>query len=168
MYRDEIEASSRKTTVRLALQEIAEAQGDVDAFIAQYDEAARRVPNIAAVIARRLLAAGRAQEALQAVETAEHRGNGWRDTDWEDARIDVLDALARKDDAQAARWSCFERTLSPSICAPTSRGCLISKTWKPRSGPSSMCNAGRRSFRRSSSSSSGPPWTEPRGSSPSG
>jgi hypothetical protein len=112
MYRDEIEARSRKTTVRLALQEIADAQGDVDAFIAQYDERTRRVPKIAAEIARRLLTAGRALDALRAIETAEHARDNWRDVDWEDARIDVLDALGRKDDAQAARWSCFERALS--------------------------------------------------------
>jgi Family of unknown function (DUF6880) len=31
---------------------------------------------------------------------------------WEDARIDVLEALGRTDDAQAARWRCFARSLS--------------------------------------------------------
>ena len=31
---------------------------------------------------------------------------------WEDAPIDVLEALGRTDDAQAARWECFERALS--------------------------------------------------------
>ena len=36
----------------------------------------------------------------------------WPDFEWEDARIDVLDALGRVDDAQAARWACFERSLS--------------------------------------------------------
>lgn len=112
IYRDEIQAGSRKSTVRLALQDIADAQGDVAAFIAQYDEAARKVPQIATEIARRLLTAGRAQEALQTLEKAERRRNGWPDFYWEDARIEVLDALARKDDAQAARWSCFERTFS--------------------------------------------------------
>lgn len=112
MYRDEIEARGRKTTVRLALQEIADIQGDVDSFIAQYNETARKAPNIAADIARRLLTAGRVEEALQAIEKVEQGRNGLPDFEWEDARIDVLDALARKDDAQAARWSCFERTLS--------------------------------------------------------
>ena len=36
IYADEIAERSRMSTVRLALQEIADAQGDVDAFIAQY------------------------------------------------------------------------------------------------------------------------------------
>lgn len=112
LYEDEIKASSRDSTIRLALREIADAQGDADAFIAQYDEKTRKVPKIAAEIARRLLAANRAEEALRTIEAAEHRRSGWPDFDWEDARIDVLEALGRGDEAQAARWSCFERALS--------------------------------------------------------
>lgn len=112
LYEDEIKASSRERTIRLALREIADAQGDVDAFIDQYDEKTRKVPRIAAEIAHRLLAAGRAEEALRTIEAAEHRRSGWPDFDWEEARIDVLEALGRGDEAQAARWSCFERALS--------------------------------------------------------
>jgi hypothetical protein len=112
LYEDEVKARSRESTVRLALMEIADAQGDVDAFIAQYDDKTRKVPQIAAEIARRLLAAGRTEEALRMIEAAEHRRGGWPDFDWEDVHIDVLDALGRGDDAQAARWSCFERALS--------------------------------------------------------
>jgi hypothetical protein len=70
------------------------------------------VPKIAAEIAQRLLAAGRAAEAWQTIEATEHRRTGWPDFEWEDARIDVLEALGRGDEAQAARWSCFERFLS--------------------------------------------------------
>ncbi|MCX7324168.1 MAG: hypothetical protein NTZ14_06975 [Hyphomicrobiales bacterium] len=119
VYQDEIENQSRGNTVRLALMEIADAQGDVDGFMAQYDARARKVPAIAAKISRRLLAAGRVEDAWQTIEAAEHprrRGDleelGWRDFAWDDARIDVLDAMGRKDDAQAARWSCFEQFLS--------------------------------------------------------
>ena len=36
----------------------------------------------------------------------------WPDFAWEDARIEVLDALGRGGEAQADRWSCFERALS--------------------------------------------------------
>jgi hypothetical protein len=112
LYEDEIKAHSRASMIRLALREIADALGDADAFIDQYDEKARKVPRIAAEIAHRLLAAGRAEEALATLEAAEHRRSGWTDFEWEDARIAALDALGRDDDAQAARWSCFERTLS--------------------------------------------------------
>jgi hypothetical protein len=111
-YADEMAERSRVSTVRLALREIADAQGDVDAFIAQYEEQTRKVPKIAADIARRLLAAGRTKEAWQILESAEHRRSGWSVFEWEDARIDVLDALGRGDEAQAARLSCFERSLS--------------------------------------------------------
>ena len=50
------------------------------------------------------------------IEATEHRrrnsGWDWPDFEWEDARIDVLEALGRADDAQAERWGCFERSLS--------------------------------------------------------
>jgi len=116
IYADEMAERSRVSAVRLALSEIADALGDVDAFIAQYDEDARKVPKIAAQIARRLLSAGRAEEAWQTIAATEQRRRGsgwdWPDFEWEDARIDVLDALGRTEDAQAARWGCFERALS--------------------------------------------------------
>ena len=116
IYADEMAESSRVSTVRLALMNIADILGDVDGFIEQYDPKARKLPKIAAEIAQRLLSAGRAEEAWQAIEAAEHRQRGsrwdWPDFAWEDARIDVLEALGRKEDAQAARWNCFERSLS--------------------------------------------------------
>lgn len=112
LYEDQIKAHSRESAIRLALREIADAQGDVDAFIGQYDEQIRKAPKIAAAIARRLLAAGRAEEALPMIDAAVQRRSGWPDFDWEDARIAALDALGRDDDAQAARWSCFERAFS--------------------------------------------------------
>ena len=118
IYADEMAERSRVGTVRLALTEIADLQGDVDAFIDQYEEKARKVPKIAAEIARRLLSAGRIEEAWQAIEAAEHRrregGWNWPEFEWENARIEVLEALGRAEDAQAARWSCFERSLSSS------------------------------------------------------
>lgn len=99
IYEDEMAEFSRASTVRLALTEIADAQSDVDAFIEQYDEETRKVPKIAAEIARRLLSAGRAQEAWQTIEATEHRrrhsGWDWPDFEWEDARIDVFEALGR-------------------------------------------------------------------------
>ena len=57
IYADEMAERSRVSTVRLALTEIADALGDVDAFIEQYEEETRMLPKIAAQIARRLLSA---------------------------------------------------------------------------------------------------------------
>jgi hypothetical protein len=112
LYEDEIKARGREITIRSALMQIADAQGDADAFIAQYDDKARRAPRIAVEIARRLLAAGRAREALEIIEAAEHGRGGWPDFDCENARIEALDALGRGDEAQTARRLCFELTLS--------------------------------------------------------
>ena len=112
IYSDEIAEHSRVSTARLALKQIADALGDVDGFIAQYDDKAKSVPKIAAEIARRLLAAGRVVEAWEAVNVAEEKQSRWPSFELEDARIDVLEALERADDAQALRWSCFERSLS--------------------------------------------------------
>src|SRR5215831_8961665 len=107
IYADEMAERSRLSTVRRALTEIADAAGDVDAFIEQHEQETRKVPKIAAEIARRLLPAGRTLEAWQTIEAAEHRrrdsGWDWPDFEWEDARIDVFEALGRADDAQAAR-----------------------------------------------------------------
>ncbi len=118
IYADEMAERSRISTVRLALTAIADALGDVDAFIEQYKEETRKVPKIAAEIAQRLLTAGRVDEAWQTIEATEHRqrdsSRDWPDFEWEDARIDVLEALGRADEAQAARWGCFERSLSSS------------------------------------------------------
>ncbi|MFA7431025.1 MAG: DUF6880 family protein [Rhodospirillaceae bacterium] len=115
IFADEIAERSRVSKVRLALMEIADAQGDVDAFIAQYAEQTRKVPKIAADIARRLVSAGRADEALRTIEAAEHPENisgGRPNFDWEDARIEALEALGRATEAQDDRWSCFEHFLS--------------------------------------------------------
>src|SRR5215831_13195921 len=68
IYADEIAERSRVSTIHVALIEIADALGDVDFFIEQHDEEARQVPKIAAEIARRLLSAGRAEEAWRTIE----------------------------------------------------------------------------------------------------
>lgn len=115
IYADEIAERSRLSTVSLAMKDIADAQGDVDSFIGQYDEKTRKVPKIAAEIGKRLLAAGRAEEALAVIDAAEPRKSSswdWPDFAWEDARIEALDALGRPGEAQTARWGCFERSLS--------------------------------------------------------
>jgi hypothetical protein len=112
LYADELASRRRESVIRLALQEIADAQGDVDAFIAQQSEKARTVPAVAAEIAQRLLKAGRAEEAWSAINAVEQRGSGWIPFEWEQVRVEVMEALGRKKEAQAFRWSCFERTLN--------------------------------------------------------
>ena len=110
MYEDDIYGRQRGRMISTALQDIADAQGDVDSFIAQQSQASRSVDSVATEIARRLLAAGRAQEALQAIDAAEP--NPFDAFDWEQTRADVLEALGRQEEAQAFRWTCFKRSLN--------------------------------------------------------
>ena len=112
LYADEIAAKRRDSTIRLALQEIADAQGDVDAFIAQHSEMAKTVPRVAAEIAQRLLEAGRASEAWSAINAVDERRPGWIPFEWEQVRLNVMETLGRNNEARAFRWQCFERTLS--------------------------------------------------------
>ena len=116
----------RAGAVRRALQDIADGQADVDAFIALVPAAERSRPHTGAEIGRRLLAAGRAAEALAALETArpkqraaparddealylaEHGG----DSAWEEATIEALDATGQPEQAQRLRWAAFEERLS--------------------------------------------------------
>lgn len=110
-YAHQMEERARQSMVRMTLKDIADAMGDVDAFIAQYQPATRKVPKIAAEIAARLLAADRAEDALGFIERADVSNDHWVPREWQDTRLDVLEALGRKEDAQAFRWACFERTL---------------------------------------------------------
>lgn len=111
-YAHQMEERARQSLVRMALKDIADAMGDVDAFIAQYDPATRKVPKIAAEIAARLLAAGRAGDALGFLERAEVRDRAWVPEEWQAARLDVLEALGRADEAQAFRLECYHRNLA--------------------------------------------------------
>lgn len=114
LYADDYAQTRRDSRVRLALMDIADAQGDVDAYIALHSEKAKTVPDVAARIARRLLAANRPDEAWAAVDVVDENRRGLISFDWEQTRIDVLDAQERAEEAQAFRWKCFERSLNTS------------------------------------------------------
>lgn len=112
IHTDDYERSHQERFVRSALVEIADALGDVDGFVERYSDEERTNPMIAAAIAERMLAVGRADEALAALDQADEtyrRGGYW--PNWQRVRIDVLDALGRSDDAQSERWQAFERGL---------------------------------------------------------
>ncbi|TAL36956.1 MAG: hypothetical protein EPN98_04060 [Phenylobacterium sp.] len=94
----------------LILRQVADAAGDVDAFLSTLTAQAARTPAVAAEAARRLLAAGRVSEAGRLLEGA--RQGGEPDFGWESAVIAYLDAAGQGEAAQEARWASFERTLS--------------------------------------------------------
>jgi hypothetical protein len=114
------------SVVRSALQDIADGQTDVDAYIALVPVQDRSRPQMGAEIGRRLLAAGRTIEALAALENvrpnkrteqAAHNNDfslsGYGDGGaWEEVYIDALDAAGQKEQAQQLRWTAFEERLS--------------------------------------------------------
>lgn len=110
-YTESMAQRRKQRMARSALLELADAQGDVDAFIAQLEPWARTIPSHAIDIARRLVAADRPAEALDLLDAADIDEDDLDRMDWQDARIDVLEAMGRKDEAQAFRWACFERDL---------------------------------------------------------
>ncbi len=83
--------------------------GDAEAYLAEYrdhEPTALKRPLVAARIAQRLTAAGRAEEALALLHAAKPSadqappGPG----PWIDARIAALDQLERGEEAQQVRW----------------------------------------------------------------
>jgi len=114
LYADDVARSSRDITVQLALEAIADAQGDVDAFIAQKSDKAKTVPAVAAEIARRLLDVGRAEEAWEAINAAVTDRGGHVPFEWQETRLAVMEALGMAEEAQAFRWTCFETFLDPT------------------------------------------------------
>jgi hypothetical protein len=115
----------RSYALRAALQDIADAEGNVDAYIALVPASARKQPGVAAEIGHRLLKAGRAEEALAALEPAAPKRHGsylnddlyypgyegpW--PEWEEAYLEALDATGQRERAQQIRWAAFEERLS--------------------------------------------------------
>jgi hypothetical protein len=72
----------------------------------------RKVPRVASEIARRLLEAGRVTEAWSAINAVNESRPGWIPFEWEEMRLNVMEALGNKDEAQVFRWHCFERALN--------------------------------------------------------
>lgn len=111
VYKDEMETVDRKYSIELALEEIADLQGDVDGFIARYSADQQKFSKIATNIALRLLAAERFAEALSFLDNAGHhqgRYDPWLDDfAWLDTRIAVLEALEWKSEALEARREAF-------------------------------------------------------------
>ena len=118
---------SQAAAIRRALQDLADGEGDVDAYIALVPAEARKRSDVAAKIGRRLLTAGRSEEAIKVLEAAAPRQQtrrgelgddldhlGWEgpDGEWESVYLDALDATGRPEDAQRIRWKAFEERLS--------------------------------------------------------
>jgi hypothetical protein len=118
----------RADAARRALQDVADGQGDVDAYVALVPAAERARPHAGAEIGRRLLASGRAAEAIAALEASRPKQRAARARDdedlhlaeygygdssaWEEAYVEALDATGQPEQAQRLRWAAFEERLS--------------------------------------------------------
>jgi hypothetical protein len=94
--------------VRLAMLAIADGLADAQAYWAEYRHhhpAGLGRPRIAARVARRLAAAGQAEQALAVLDAVRLRrgvhSDGYRR--WLDARLTVLEGLGRQEEAQQLR-----------------------------------------------------------------
>ncbi len=103
--------------IRAALQAVLDAQGDVDAYIATVPLPGLRQAAVGAEIARRLLAAGRTEEALAALARSAPPPGGRAllpgAEAWEDIYLAALEADGQTDLAQELRWAAFEKRLAP-------------------------------------------------------
>jgi hypothetical protein len=109
-------ASDRKDRLtKMCLQEIAEAQGDTAAYIAQYSTHELARPDIAAEVAQLLLLQGQTNEALNTLTGADLTGRAFGHREWDAAYIACLIALDRVDEAQSHRWERFSKTLNPDL-----------------------------------------------------
>ena len=123
-----LDAATRKTPAgRNLVRRLADKAQDLDLWLSLVTPEQAGSPDMAADVARRLLAAGRVAEARAALEAAlapsslNRRWTFGRNPKdgpprltpaWEAACIDLLDAEGRRDEAQALRWDLFERDLS--------------------------------------------------------
>jgi len=107
---------ARHSTCSIILAHIADAQGDVDAYMARYSPEQLTYRTIASDVARRLIAAERVQEAYAIVCGAMAReaesSFAMFDSDLHRVFEDCLEKLGKRDDLKAHLWSSFEQTLS--------------------------------------------------------
>ena len=117
----EMAKNHRDRTLRTILSDIADVEGDVDSWLSQYSAEQLTYHTIAPNAARRLLEAGRAEEALGIMETciaSETSKERIFDTpEVDSAHFACLNALGKEEDLRRAMWARFETRL----CAETLR-----------------------------------------------
>ncbi|MFN3273281.1 MAG: DUF6880 family protein [Paracoccus sp. (in: a-proteobacteria)] len=107
---------NRRLTGSVILADVADAQGDVDAYMARYSAEQLTYGTIAPDVARRLLDAGRTAEAFDIVirARAADAGNAFRmfRYDLDEVYEECLGKLGRHDDLARHLWDTFSQTLS--------------------------------------------------------
>ena len=105
-------AKQKARLIKSLRQEIAEAEGDTSAYIAQYTDQDLKRPDIAAEVAQLYLNEGKAEEALALLQGAEQDSRDFGRDVWDAAYIASLLALDRVEAAQIHRWARFCETLN--------------------------------------------------------
>jgi hypothetical protein len=112
---EEAVRESKKTTRSIIIAAVADAQGDVDAYMARYTAEQLTFGTIAPDVAKRLLAAGRAEEALKIVEASRAAEKSDRRVYYnyklDQAYEECLAQLGRDEELKQHLWSRFEEAL---------------------------------------------------------
>lgn len=115
---EEIVQRNRKSTSSVILADIADAQGDVDAYMARYSAEQLTYGTIAPDVARRLLDAGRVDEAMQIVLNSREaeKGGSYRMFRYDLNAVyeECLDKLGQTDELKQHLWDTFTQTLMES------------------------------------------------------
>lgn len=115
----ELAHRQRQTIASIILADVADAQGDVDAYMARYSAEQLTYGTIAPDVARRLLEAGRVDEAHEIVLRAREaeQGKSFRmfRYDLDEVYEECLARLGRTDELKDHLWSTFEETLEPGV-----------------------------------------------------
>lgn len=106
----------RQITRSIILADVADAQGDVDAYMARYSAEQLTYDTIASDVARRLLDAGRIDEAFDIVNRARaaNAGTSFRmvQGDLDEVYEECLEKLGKHDQLKTHLWDRFEQSLS--------------------------------------------------------
>ncbi len=107
---------SKHATASIILADVADAQGDVDAYMARYSAEQLTYATIAPDVARRLLATGRVPEAHEITQRALSReaGSPFRrmSVDLDEVHEECLTALGKLDELKSHLWARFAEHLS--------------------------------------------------------
>lgn len=112
---EDIALESRRRSIDIILQDVADGLGDVDAWMSRYSQEQLTFHTIAPEVAKRLLAADRAQEALQIIQnciTETNKRDRWFDLpELDRVHFECLKTLGQTEDLKAALWERFEREM---------------------------------------------------------
>ncbi len=113
---EDIVERNRESTSSVILADIADAQGDVDAYMARYTDEQLTYGTIAPDVARRLLDAGRVDEAMDIITRSREaeKGGSFRvfRYDLDEVYEECLEKLGQSEVLKQHLWSTFTQTLT--------------------------------------------------------